>query len=509
MIKEKVQLSPLKHQRLKRELLSILGEERVHDSLPVLSGYSGVNVFYPKSFPHFVVLPHSLEEVIEIVKLAGKYKIPITPVSSGTQEPATHPFFGGIVIDFRRMNRIVEIDPERFYAVVEPGVTVGTLAQELAKYNLHLTVGSFPPGLSVLGNYLQVAVNSHRSSGVNHDILALEVVLADGSVMRTGSKSFSSNYKNVSWFSWTNSFPSLTELFINSQGTLGLVTKGALKVYQVSECHDTLLAGFSSYAQSVEFMKDLARNNLVQHVCAWHWCLYTIIDHLERFGHGASSEVIVYDPWEVPDERPYNIVVPTFSGYREHVEGVKKTIKRLIEKYNGTDYTETCKEKFPGAYKFFYDHYVLHKPTNTFMGAYAEGFPVMPIVLGDPLTVVELEKWGLRFLRKSPLKLGLAYYSHCVDFARIIFLRMTPFISPTSSKGEIERAREVKRRYLEIAMKKFGAVPIRPAPDEGKTLEETGAFGDALVKIKKALDPQNIMNSGMSAGMFGKKLFED
>ncbi len=508
MIRERIELTPKKQRRVRADLVSVLGEHRVHDESGVLVAYSGVNALFPRAMPHFVVRPLSTEEVVEIVRIASRHRIPLTPVSSGTQEPGTHPFFGGIVLDLRGMNRILEVDPERFYAVVEPGVTVGALARELAKHRLHLTVGSFPPSLSVLGNYLQVAVNSHRSSGINHDILALEVVLADGTVMRTGSKAFAERFPHVSWFCWTNSFPSLTELFINAQGTLGIVTKGAVKVYQVSEVHDTILTAFPSYRQSVEFMKDLARNNLVQHVCAWHWCLYTIIDHLEQYGHGASSEVVVYDPWETPDDRPYNIVVPTFSGYREQVEGVKAAIRRLIEKHGGRDYTEECREKYPGAHKFFYDHYVHHQPTNTFMGAYAEGYPVMPIVLCDPTTVADLEDWGLKFLRSSILKLGLAYYSHCVDMGRTIFLRMTPVISPDSSQRQIQRAARVRARYMETAMRKFGAVPIRPAPDGGQTLKQTGGFGQALIKIKKALDPQNIMNAGMSAGMYGSSMEE-
>jgi len=510
MINKRIKLSKEEKERIKRELQKIVGEKNILHTPETVYPYSGTGMVYPKFLPDFVVLPSSVDEIQKIVKLANKYRIPITPSASATQEAGIYPFFGGIVLDLMRMDRILEIDVERGYAVLEPGVRIGDFALKLKEKGMRCTVGSFPPSISVLGNYTQVAVNSHRSSGILHDILGLEVVLPNGEIMRTGSMAFSHSIKNMTWHSYTNSFPDITSLFINSHGTLGVITKGAVRIYNLNE-PVMPLAGFDSYRKSVEFMKRLTRANLCQHVCVWHWCLYTIIDHLERFGHGAPSEILVYDPWSPPDDRPYNVVVPSMSGEKEDMDAHEKVFERIAKECGGFVCTDYIKEKFPGAYKFFYDHYALHLPTNTFMGAYGEGFPMMGITFTDPVRVSDLEKWGLKFLRKSPLKVGLAYYSHSVDQTRCVFLRMTPFVVAESSKKERERAIKVRKRYMEIAMKKYGGVPIRPPYEEnfGETLDMTGEYGEVLRKIKRTIDPLNIMNPGYSLMMYGKKLLKE
>jgi hypothetical protein len=199
------------------------------------------------------------------------------------------------------------------------------------------------------------------------------------------------------------------------------------------------------------------------------------------------------------------------SGEKEDMDAHEKVFERIAKECGGFVCTEYMKEKFPGAYKFFYDHYALHIPTNTFMGAYGEGFPMMGITFTDPVRVSDLEEWGLRFLRKSPLKVGLAYYSHSVDQTRCVFLRMTPFVVAESSKKERERAMKVRKRYMEIAMKKYGGVPIRPPYEKnfGETLDMTGEYGEVLRKIKRAIDPLNIMNPGYSIMMYGRKLLKE
>lgn len=504
----KRRLSIRERENLKKELKKIFGENRVLYETSHLYPYSGTGMLFPKSMPDFVVLPKNVEEIQKLLRLATRKRIGITPVSSSTQEPGTYPFAGGIVVDLMGMDRIIEIDRERGYAVLEAGVRVGHFASELRKYGLRCAVGSFPPSISVVGNYTQVAVNSHRSSGILHDILGLEIILPDGGVMRTGSMAFSFTANTMTWHSWTNSFPDITGLFINSAGTLGIITKAAVRVYEINKKQIMWLGGFNSYQDSVEFMKRVTRANLCQHVCVWHWCLYTIIDHLERFGHGAPSEILVYDPWSPPDDRPYNIVVPTMSGEEEDMEGHEKALRRIAEELGGKDCTDYVKEKFPGAYKFFLDHYLHHIPTNTFMGGYGEGFPMMEITFTDPVRVSELEKWGLRFLRKSLLKVGLAYYSHSVDHTRTVFLRMTPFLVAESSEKEKERAKRIREKYMEVALKKYGGVPIRPPYDEipGKTLSMTSKYGEVLRRIKKAIDPFNIMNPGYSVMMYGREI---
>ena len=492
--------------RILKALTGIVGPERATDNPAVLYSYSGSAMLFPKAQPHFVVRPKSTGEVQRILAVARRYRVPVTPVASGSQEPGTYPWFGGIVLDTMAMDRIHSIDSEAGYAVIEPGVTIGALARELARKGLRCSVGSFPPGVSALGNYLMTAVNSHRTQGPLDDILGLEVVLADGTVVHTGSRAFGDTYPSTGWHLASNSFPNIKNLFIDAAGTLGVVTRGAVRAYSLGEARTLPLSAFDDYPTALEYMVRLGRGNLVQHICCWHWILYTIIDHLGRYGRGAPADVLLREPWDAPEDRPYIVVVPSIAGFREPVKAAEKTAERITKELGGRIWTEECKETWPGAWKFFADHYRDHRPTDQFMGGYGEGFPVMPIVIADPKRIAGLEKWGLEFLRKSPLKLGLTYYSHAIDQSRAVFLRMTPFIAPESTPKEVEQASQVRHRYLEEAYKRYGAVPVRHdyGLKPGETLSKTGGHAKALRSIKWALDPENIMNPGMSLSVYGR-----
>jgi FAD/FMN-containing dehydrogenase len=506
MITKRVKLTESERAKILRALQRIAGPDHATANPAICYGYSGTSMVLPKAMPDFVVRPRDVNDVQKVLALARRLKLPVTPVASGTQEPSTYPWFGGIVLDTMSLNRILELNLGGGYAVVEIGVSVGQLAAALQKHAMRLAMGSFPPGVSVLGNYLMTAANSHRSSGIMDDVLGLEIVLADGTVLQTGSKAFSSTYPSLGWHYPSNTFPNVKNLFLDAGGTLGIVTRGALRFYQMNEAQALPVSAFESYAQALEYMKRLSRGNLVQHVCAWHWALYTIIDHLGRYGRGAPADILLYDPWTKPDDRPYLLVVPSMSGYREVIAASEQAARRITEEVGGRIYTQECQEKWPGAWKFFADHYRDHQPTNQFMGGFGEGFPLMPMVIADPNRVAELERWGLRFLRKSKLRLALSYYSHSLDQCRSVFLRMTTFVSPESTPKEIEQAAATRSKYLEQAFRRYGAIPVRYdyGHPPGEVLNKTGGHAQLLKAIKRALDPDNLLNPGLSISMYGR-----
>ncbi|MEW5947435.1 MAG: FAD-binding oxidoreductase [bacterium] len=506
MITKPLKLTDARRRELARKLASALGDGRVNISEGVRQSYTGV-AHAPKTAPDFVVLPDSVEDVQKVLRFANRHLIPVTPVCSGSQEPSTNPMFGGIVIDCMSMNKILEVNADAAYVLVEPGVTIGQLAKETRRHGFRVTVGSFPPGLSALGNYIVTNVNTHRAT-YRDDVVALEVVLPDGTVARTGSKAFGDSC-DIGWHSVCNAYPDLKYLFLDAGGTLGVVTKAAVRMYALNESRPLVAAAFDAYPQSLEMMKRLTRANLVQHVCVWHWVLYTIIDHLQLYGHGGSSDVMIHDPWNTPDDRPYNLVVPTMSGYREDMEGHLKSIRRLIAELGGADYAEELKTRFPGAHAFFTEHYCEHVPTTTFMGGYGEAKPLFPIVIVDPAKVADLEHWALRRLRSSILKLGLAYYSHSTDQNRAVFIRFTPFMPFDSSPEEMEEAKKVYSEIMDTALRKYGAVPCRNTMrndffDKSEaTLNLMGGYAKLLRSIKKALDPNNVLNPGFTAAYYG------
>jgi len=210
----------------------VVGPENVLTSLADLAPYtwdgepySHLQTRLPKFnvFPDIVALPGSVEEVQKIIKIANEERIPITPRGAGTNQGGQSiANKGGMILDMSRMDKIKEINPAGFYVVVEPGVTNHQLKAELGKHNLF-----FPPEpASRLACTIGGMVGNDSSGmgvfkyGTTKDyVLGLQVVLPTGEVMRTGSKlrKFSTGYD-------------LTRLFVGSEGTLGVVTEITLRV---------------------------------------------------------------------------------------------------------------------------------------------------------------------------------------------------------------------------------------------------------------------------------------
>ena len=138
-----------------------------------------------------MVLPASAGEVAEILRTASQMRIPVVARGSGTGlSGGCLPVSDGIVIAFDRMRAIKEIDRENQVAVVEPGVTLGELDSALAPLGLVYPVSPGEAGASLGGNVATNAggMRAVRYGVTRHHVLGLEVVLADGTVMRTGGK---------------------------------------------------------------------------------------------------------------------------------------------------------------------------------------------------------------------------------------------------------------------------------------------------------------------------------
>jgi glycolate oxidase len=187
----------------------------------------------------YVVMPKSVEEVHRIVELANKEAIPIIPMGGGlTLSALVIPVKGGIVMDMKRMDKIIEINESSKYALIESGVTTGQLLSLLnEKYpDLQPPIPDAPSSATVAGNvlihgsgYLSQKYGDHGSM-----INGLEVVLANGDICKLGSCSVSKY-----WFT-RGPIPDLIGLFTSSFGTLGIVTKLSVKLFYKPKFRDVV-----------------------------------------------------------------------------------------------------------------------------------------------------------------------------------------------------------------------------------------------------------------------------
>ena len=191
--------------------------------------------------PDAVVLPHSAAEVAEIITIAREFALPVTARGSGTGlAGGCVPRKGGILIAFREMSGIIEVDVDNQVAVVQPGVSLRELDEVTARHGLVYPVFPGEGGASLGGT---VATNAGGMRAVKygvtrHQVLGLEAVLGTGEVIRTGGK-----------FVKSTSGYDLTQLIVGSEGTLAIVTEAILRLYPRQPHAATVLAPFRTIAE--------------------------------------------------------------------------------------------------------------------------------------------------------------------------------------------------------------------------------------------------------------------
>lgn len=226
-----------------KKLEKIVGQDYVSnkpEDLFIYSQDSGASLPRPVDY---VVMPITVEEVQKIVLLANEDKIPIVPMGAGmTLSGLTIPIKGGIVVDMKRMDQILEINEMSRYALIEAGVTTGSLTAYLEKRHpdLQVSIPDAPPSATITGNVLIHGSGSLSQKFGNHGdmINGLEVVLPNGEICKLGSCCVS-DY----WFT-RGPIPDLIGLFISSFGTMGIATKLSIKLYPKDAMREVVVGLF-------------------------------------------------------------------------------------------------------------------------------------------------------------------------------------------------------------------------------------------------------------------------
>jgi glycolate oxidase len=218
------------------ELCDAIGRENVFDNIEERVCYS-LDATKEKSIPDLVIRPHSTEQVSNVLSIANKHNIAICPRGAGAGlSGGVVPIKGGIAMDMKNMNRIEEINARDLTVTVEPGVVTKDLQDEVAKFRLFYPPESGSVGFSTIGGNVAECTGGMTGMkyGVTRDyVLALEIVLPDGSVINTGRKTL----KSVVGYD-------LTRFFVGSEGTLGVLTKITLKLLPMPEKIGTVMSFF-------------------------------------------------------------------------------------------------------------------------------------------------------------------------------------------------------------------------------------------------------------------------
>ncbi|MCU0725674.1 MAG: FAD-binding protein [Planctomycetes bacterium] len=224
---------------LLRRLAEAVGTEHVFADRERVEPYTHDETQGLSAWPEAVVLPADTAEVSAVLRLAYEAGVPVTPRGAGTgKSGAAVPTHGGLVLSLARLNRILEIDRENGFAVVEPGVITEDLQNAAAEQGLFYAPDPASRGSCHLGGNIQTNAGGLRAVkyGVTADhVFGLTLVLADGSVIPAGGK----NRKDSSGYG-------LVRLVVGSEGTLAVVTRAVLRLLPLPKSRGLLLAPFAS-----------------------------------------------------------------------------------------------------------------------------------------------------------------------------------------------------------------------------------------------------------------------
>jgi len=483
---------------LNASLEKIVGSQNVFDDHETLGSYSRDQSFVAPCNPDFVVFPQSTEEVQEIVRLANQTKTPLVPFSSGLNlHGATIPSKGGIIVNLSQMDKILSIDENNWFVVVEPGVTYEQLQDELSKKQLRAMIPlGVPPKRTVLSSILErdPALAAASFEYGNDLMLDTEIILPEGELFRTGL--WASGGRPGSHMGPVRAL--LYRFWTASQGTLGILTKMALQVEYLSKIQELLFISFSSLAESLEALKQIQRREIGLE------CFL-----LNRFNLAA----VFCKDWNVPqsfptlkipsdhfetllDELPPWILTICLPGPprlpEEKIAYEKEALMNVCSKLNINIHTTI--HPLHNAKKSFIQF--LLRPWDVLKKFCYKG-SAHDLSFKSPLKrVPEFEAIIHTVCLESnyPLRY-IGGYLLPIERGRAVHLEFDLHCDPLNP-GEVEQVKQLWLKCSEALIDK-GAFFDRPYGAWADMIyKKTGTYTKKLKELKKELDPHHILNPG-------------
>jgi D-lactate dehydrogenase (cytochrome) len=223
-------------------LKSLLGS-RATDAASVREHHSHGESYHAPAAPDVVCFPRSTDEVVEIVTISRQFQLPIVPFGAGTSlEGHVHALRGGITISMREMNRVLRVSPEDLDATVEAGVTRMQLNKAIGNTGLMFPVD--PGADATIGGMAATRASGTtavRYGTMRENVLGVTAVLADGRIVRTGTRA----RKSAAGYD-------LTRLFVGSEGTLGVMTEVTVRLHPRPEAVSAAVCSFDSIRGAVD-----------------------------------------------------------------------------------------------------------------------------------------------------------------------------------------------------------------------------------------------------------------
>ena len=420
-----------------------------------------------------VVVPHSVQQVAEVVKLASAYGVPVIPYGGGTGVMgAALPVEGGVVIDLKGLNKILDINATDRTALVEAGVVLEDLDKSLEERGLMLGHDPWSRPIATVAGAISTNSVGYRAASygpMGEQVMGLEVVLPNGEVLST---------RAVPKYS---SGPNLNHLFIGSEGAFGIITKATIRVFRQPEKRAFSTVAFNTFDQGFNAVSELFELGLRP----------TLLDLTEE-----DEDVHLYMMHE---------------GYREGVDAQHRRSLAVCAGFRGRNMGKG-------------------ETMNHWKDRHSSGHRYRREMLNQPRSV-RWDRWGRRgfdYLHMAlPVSQVLEYRRRCDEFLSRQGVRVVEYAIWTQPElfsmmlvpderpdhGNNSR-RGNNNRDNSGAIDNMGDIVdqvLTLSQDMGGTMEychgvgvklshllprEMGVGYDVAKAIKQALDPQNIMNPG-------------
>ncbi|RLA95163.1 MAG: hypothetical protein DRG25_00920 [Deltaproteobacteria bacterium] len=489
---------------IKGALERIVGPEWVSDDPVILLAY-GRDItslstaigggFIPQRMPEFVVLPENTEQVSKIIRLANNHKIPIVPGTTAANVSSTSiPTQGGIRIDFKRMNKVLEIDEVDMRAKIQPCVTYAMLQSEAHKRGLQTFITAAPFTGTPVGNsiFCGIGRNQNQIGMAFQQIICVEMVLADGTVVRTGPNS---DFLAKGAYFWHGPGPDLTYFPMYVHGGFGVVTEMDWKLHRFPEERQTMHIFFQNLGEVVGAHNELARSELPKGLA---------IAPAPYYGQRYA------DNWEAIERCvrawPKYVLALNLEGTKRQVAYEKTVVEKVIKKYNGR-----LLDKLPSEAQ---ERYLFTEDGAT-RGDYCAGttcawavgatrqtgyFAIVGISEIQEITELYVE-WSQKVdpeYTKGRGRWWLPIYIYTFNWGHCAYVELMNFSKPNPTKLQDFQEHVVRGGAAARACLNRGAysLPLM-VRDDGRIGSRMGVYYEKLREIKEIVDPNNILNPGM------------
>ncbi len=413
--------------------------------------------------PAAVVFAESTQDVADAVKLAAQHKVPVIPFGAGSSlEGHLLAVQGGISIDVGRMNRVLSVDADDLTVTMQPGVTRKALNEEVKSTGLFFPID--PGADASIGGMCATrasGTNAVRYGTMRENVLALEVVTAAGEIIRTGSraKKSSAGYD-------------LTRLMVGSEGTLGIITEITLKIYPLPEAVSAAICSFPSIEAAVRTTIQIIQ-------------LGVPIARVELLDHHTVRMVNAHSKLSLREEP---MLLMEFHGSPASVKEQAATVQEIAAEFGGQafEWAETPEER-TRLWTARHNAYFAAVQSRPGCKVISTDTCVPISRLADCLldSVAEADASGIPYFLVGHVGDGNFHFGYLLD--------------PAVPQERIT-AEELNHKLVSRALELEGTC----TGEHGVGLHKMGFLtteaGDGAVHmmrtIKRALDPDNIMNPG-------------